>query len=218
MSKRQSNYQASFEINRRGFPSTLRLGFIPLLDCAPLVVAQELGWFETVGLDVCLSRELGWGTIKEKIACKELEGAHALAGMAFSIKMGLSSSSANVSTGIIMSHNGNALTLHNRLWEEGVRDLDSLRDYAGVLSPRRLNFGVVAHSSTQLYLLNQWLKPAGTSSQIEINVFVVPPPQLLKNLKAGVLDGFCAGEPWNSLAILEQAGWCAATGDSICPG
>src|SRR5882672_4939688 len=93
----------------------LRLGFVPLCDCAPLVMAQELGLFEKHGLRVHLSREPGWATVRDKIIHRELDAAHALAPMVFAASLGLGSARADCLTGLVLNLNGNALTLAQSL-------------------------------------------------------------------------------------------------------
>ena len=103
----------------------LRLGFIPLTDCAPLVMAHELGLFRKYGLRVVLSRELGWATIRDKIIHRELDAAHALAAMPLAATLGLGSIRCDCLTGLVLNLHGNAITLSNELWRRGVRDGDS---------------------------------------------------------------------------------------------
>src|SRR5262249_22139731 len=83
--------------------SSLRLGFVPLTDCAPLVMAEELGLFRKFGLSVSLSRELGWATIRDKIIHRELDAAHAVAGMPFAATLGLGSIARDCLTGLVLN-------------------------------------------------------------------------------------------------------------------
>ncbi len=83
--------------------NALRLGFVPLADCAPLVMAQELGLFRKYGLCVTLSRELGWTTIRDKIIHRELDAAHAFAGMPFAATLGLGSIPCDCLTALVLN-------------------------------------------------------------------------------------------------------------------
>src|SRR5665213_419425 len=104
--------QKSQTMNKFGaVRSLLRVGFVPLTDCAPLVMAEELGLFAKFGLRVKLSRELGWATIRDKIIHRELEAAHALAAMPVAATLGLGSIACDCSTALILNLNGNAITL-----------------------------------------------------------------------------------------------------------
>src|SRR5439155_3749978 len=123
----------------------LRIGFVPLTDCAPLIMARELGLFRKYGLRVALHRELGWATIRDKIIFGELDAAHALAAMPVAATLGLSSIRCECLTGLVLNLHGNAITLSNELWEMGVRDGASLREV--ILHPRAgrtFTFGAVA--------------------------------------------------------------------------
>jgi ABC-type nitrate/sulfonate/bicarbonate transport system substrate-binding protein len=194
----------------------LRLGFVPLTDCAPLVMAQELGLFEKFGLRVELSRELGWATIRDKIIHRELDAAHALAAMPMAATLGLGSIPCDCLTALILNLNGNAITLSNNLWKRGVRDGKTLREE--IIRSRRekiYTFGVVFPFSSHRHLLRRWFASHGIDSELDVRIVVVPPPQMVANLKAGHLDGFCVGEPWNSVAVQSRAGWIAATSSEL---
>ena len=197
----------------------LRVGFVPLTDCAPLVMAAELGLFEKFGLRVQLSRELGWATVRDKIVHGELDAAHALAAMPLAATLGLGSIAMDCFTALVLNLHGNAITLSNELWKQGVRDGHSLRNH--IRATRRektLTFGVVFPFSSHRQLLRQWLAAHGIDSERDVRIVVVPPPQMAANLKSGNLDGFCSGEPWNSVAVQARAGWIAATSAELEPG
>jgi ABC-type nitrate/sulfonate/bicarbonate transport system substrate-binding protein len=197
----------------------LRLGFVPLTDCAPLVIASELGIFRKYGINVVLSRELGWATIRDKIIYRELDAAHAVAGMPFAATLGLGSIRCDCVTALMLNLHGDAITLSNELWKRGVRDGTSLRDEIMRSRGRRLcTFGVVYPFSSHNFLLRDWLTASGINPERDVRLVVVPPPQMAANLKAGHLDGFCAGEPWNSVVVESGAGWCVAASAELDPG
>ena len=194
----------------------LRLGFVPLTDCAPLVMAQELGLFKKFGLSVELSRELGWATIRDKIIHRELDAAHALAAMPMAATLGLGSIPCDCLTALILNLNGNAITLSNESWKRGVRDGKTLREE--IVRSRRekiYTFGIVFSFSSHRHLLRRWFAAHGIDSERDVRIVVVPPPQMVANLKAGHLDGFCVGEPWNSVAVQSRVGWIAATSSEL---
>lgn len=200
-------------------PAPLRVGFVPLNDCAPLVMAQELGLFAKYGVAVELKRELGWATIRDKIIFGELDAAHAVAGMPFATSLGLGSTQCDCVVGIVLSLHGNAITLSRDLWDAGVRDAQTLRAHIGKLRGKNaLTLGVVFPSSSHNFLLRQWLTGAGIDPNRDVRIVVVPPPQMFANLKAGNLDGYCVGEPWNSIAIQSRAGWSVAASAQLAPG
>jgi ABC-type nitrate/sulfonate/bicarbonate transport system substrate-binding protein len=196
----------------------LRIGFVPLCDCAPLVMAYELGLFAARGLRVALSREVGWATVRDKIVLRELDAAHAPAAMVLAISQGIGSFKMPCATGLILNLHGNGITLSNRLWASGVRDAPTLCQF--VRSRRNgapLTFGVAFSCSSHSFLLQKWLRAGGLAPVRDVNIAVVPPPQMAVNLKAGHLDGYCVGEPWNSLAVFQRAGWVAELSPAIAP-
>jgi len=200
-------------------PRPLQVGFVPLADCAPLVLAQELGLFRKYGLRVALNRELGWATIRDKIIHGELDAAHALAAMPVAATLGLGSVRCDCVAALMLNLHGNAITLSQELWRRGVRDQTTLRaEVTRLRGERTLTFGVVSTLSSHHFLLRHWLGSAGIHPDRDVRIVVVPPPQMVANLKAGHLDGFCVGEPWNSVAVQERAGWCAATSAEVHPG
>ena len=188
----------------------LRVGFLALTDAAPFVVAQELGLFARHGLEVELWREIGWATIREKIIYGELDAAHAPAPMLWSAQLGLGCPACDVLTALVLGVNGNAITLSRALWDAGVRDQVTLREYARTRAQARtpLTLGVVFPFSSHHLVLRDWLVAAGVDLQREVRIVVVPPAQMFRNLYAGTIDGYCAGEPWNTVAVHEGAGWC----------
>lgn len=200
-------------------PGPLRLGFVPLTDCAPLIMARELGLFQKYGLHVTLHRELGWATIRDKVIYGELDAAHALAAMPLAATLGLGSIRCDCLSGLVLNLHGNAITLSHELRDRGVYDGKSLRQV--ILESRRektFTFGAVAPYSSHFFLLRKWLLDSGIHPERDVRIVVVPPPQMVANLKAGHLDGFCVGEPWNSVAAQSRAGWCAAASAELAPG
>ena len=198
---------------RSTFPSeTIRLGFVPLVDCAPLVIAQEMGFFEARGLRIWLQREPGWATIRDKIVFgRELDGAHALAGLAFSAALGIGSVKRACVAGLCLNTNGNAITIAKDLWTAGVRDGDSLKCFIQERRARKFCFGVVHPFSSHNFMVRAWLKRAGLVPGRDVEIIVMPPEMMSHHLGANEFAGFCVGEPWNSVAIEEGKGVCVAT-------
>lgn len=185
------------------------MGFLPLNDAAPLVAAEVKGHFSHQGLRVELSREVGWATIREKIIHGELDAAQAPAPMLWSVALGLESARCAVMTALILNLNGNAITLAKALKDEGVNTAADLRTVARQRTgERRLTFGVVFRYSSHHTLLRRWLASGGIDPDRDVRTVVVPPAQMFRNLVAGTIDGYCAGEPWNTLAVQSGEGWC----------
>jgi ABC-type nitrate/sulfonate/bicarbonate transport system substrate-binding protein len=197
----------------------LRVGFVPLTDCAPLVMAEELGLYQKYGLNVRLHRELGWASIRDKVVYGELDAAHAIAGLPFAATLGLGSMKCDCLTGLVMNLNGNGITLSNPLARRGVTDAASLRaEVQRLRGERTMTFGIVSPVSSHHFLLRAWLASAGINPDRDVRIVVVPPPQMVANLRAGNLDGFCVGEPWNSVAVLSRVGVCVAVSAELDPG
>jgi ABC-type nitrate/sulfonate/bicarbonate transport system substrate-binding protein len=202
---------------KKGRPK-LRLGFVPLNDAAPLIMAQELGLFARYGIDVELSREVGWATICDKIIFGELEAAHSLAGLPFSATLGLGSVRCDCVTALVFNLHGNGITLSEEFWQRGIRDARGLgREVARVRRERTFTFGVTFPFSTHNFLLRHWLGTGGINPDKDVRIVVVPPPQMFNHLEAHNLDGYCVGEPWNSAAIQKGIGFCAAASADLAP-
>ncbi|MEI6714883.1 MAG: CmpA/NrtA family ABC transporter substrate-binding protein [Verrucomicrobiota bacterium] len=196
---------------------TLRLGFVPLSDAAPVVMARELGLYKKHGLSVELQREVGWATIREKIFYGELEAALAPAGMVLAASCGLGSTPVECVTGLVTSLNGNAITISDRLRKKGCTSGDTLRKQIERTGDV-YTFGAVYSFSSHSFLLRQWLQANGIKPDRDVRIVVLPPKQLPVNLKAGGLDGYCVGEPWNSIAVLAKSGVCVATSSELDSG
>ncbi|HEU6447382.1 MAG TPA: CmpA/NrtA family ABC transporter substrate-binding protein [Verrucomicrobiae bacterium] len=197
----------------------LKLGFVPLTDCAPIVMAHELRLFEKFGVSVSLSRELGWATIRDKVIYGELDAAHAVAGMPFAATLGLGSIQCDCVSALVLNLHGNAITLSNELWNRGVRDGAGLRnEIQNARGKKVFTFGIVHPFSSHNFLLRGWLARVGILPDRDVRIVVVPPPQMVANLKAGHLDGFCVGEPWNSVAVQARAGWTIAASSELDRG
>lgn len=196
---------------------TFRIGYVPLVDAAPLLVAEALGLYSRRGLAVSLSAELGWGSIREKLVYGELEAAHAPGPLLFSILLGTHSRACGVITDLVLSLQGNAITLSRRFWDRGVRDAHTFRVLVRGEAPHKPVFAVVARFSSHHFLLRNWLRSAGLDPERDVRIVVLPPPLVVEHMQEGQIDGFCAGEPWNSLAALSGEGWVVATSISMAP-
>ena len=190
--------------------SALTLGFIPLTDCAPLLVAAEQGFFADEGLDVTLSREASWATVRDKVAIGALDAAHMLAPMALAATAGVVEHAVPMIAPLALAVNGAGVTLSNAL----IRALGSETDtpqavataLARVVGERRaageppLTFAVVFPFSIHNYALRYWLAGAGIDPDQDVRIVVVPPPRMVEQLLLGQVDGISVGAPWNAVA------------------
>lgn len=201
-----------------GVVQPVRIGFIPLADCAPLIVARSRELFRKHGVKVELSCEVGWATIREKLLYGQVDAAHAIAGLALAMRMGLSTPPCRVVAPFVFNLHGNAITLSRDLWNRGVRDASSLKKLIRSSTSRRFTFGMVSRYSSHFFLLRQWLTAGGIDVENEVRIVALPPTQMAANLAAGLIDGYCVGEPWNSIAVESGTGWIAATSEQLSPG
>ena len=210
---------------RRPVLRTLRLGFVPLTDAAPLLVAQELGLFDAVGLRVTLSAGSAWAAMRDKLAFGALDAAHLLGPMPIALAAGLGGVQAQVTVTAGLGANGNTITLSKPLIQEIGRFAPPLGAAAFAAAVRRrarhgrrpLTLAVVFPYSSHNYLLRHWLASGGLDPDRDLRLVVVPPPMVARRLQDGAIDGFCAGEPWGSHAAALGAGRIALSSGDIWP-
>ncbi len=197
----------------------LDIGFIPLTDCAPLAIAKEKGLFAKYGLEqVTLSREPSWKSVVEGIRGQRLDAAQMVAGMPLALTLGFDKHTPlPIVTSLVLSRNGNAITLNKQLYDQGVHSLADLKAYLDHNPDQVHRFGVVHPSSMHNLLLRYWLASGGIDPDRKVELNIIPPPQMVSNLKEGNIDGYCVGEPWNSRAVHEGVGYVIATDLEIWP-
>jgi ABC-type nitrate/sulfonate/bicarbonate transport system substrate-binding protein len=197
-------------------PKAILLGFTPETDCAPIVVAHEMGLFTKHGLAVELQRELSWKNIQDKITRRQLDAGQAPGALPFLINLGLTPEKGDCMSSMVLSLQGNAITISRALWDAGVRDAETLREHI-VHDKRTYTFGVGCPLGSQYSLLCQWLKTADIPHNVKVRIVPAPAPQMFPLLKMGYLDGYCIGEPWNSVAVQAGVGVCLATSAQLAP-
>jgi nitrate/nitrite transport system ATP-binding protein len=197
----------------------LAIGFIPLTDCAPFAIALEKGLFAKHGLEVALTKENSWEAIAEGIREGRLDAAQMVTGLPLAMTIGLNNQlPLPTITSLTLSRNGNAITLSQSLYEAGVRDLASLKQYVDENKGKQpLTFGMVHPASMHNLMLRHWLASGGIDPDRDVKIVVIPPPQMVANLMSGSILGYSVGEPWNSRAIQENAGFIVATDLDIWP-
>lgn len=207
----------------------LKLGFIPLIDCCVLAIAQEKGFFEKNGLNVELTREASWANIRDKVCVGALDGAHMLAGMSIATTLGLGFTRKPMMTAFSMNLNGNAITVSNKLYQSllaidesittnrsrtahVLKQLIEENNYSGKAP---LKFAMVYPYSSHNYEIRYWMASAGIDPVKDIQLSVIPPQYMVRNLREGFIDGYCAGGPWNSDAVNEDVGKILISGYEI---
>jgi nitrate/nitrite transport system substrate-binding protein len=195
--------------------TTLKFGIIPLTDCAPLVIAKEKGFFAKHGLNVAISKEASWANIRDKVSLGELDGAHMLAGMPLAASLGVGAIPKATVTAFSMDLNGNGITVSNALYERMLEaDPESMKkrptsavalkkviDADKKAGKEPMTFAMVFPVSTHNYEIRYWMASAGIDPDKDVRLVVIPPPQMVANLTANNIVGYCVGEPWNQRAV-----------------
>ena len=200
-------------------------GFMPLTDSLVLVVAREKGFAAAHGVDLMLIRETSWANIRDRVAVGHFDVAHMLAPMPIAACLGLNPIDAPVVAVMSLGLGGNAVTVSRRLWA-AMADAGAPSDFrarevgaalaqvvrAGGPKPR---IGVVHPHSSHNYELRYWLAASGIHPDRDVEIVVLPPPLMADALKAGQIDGYCVGEPWNSVGVASGAGRIATVKAAI---
>lgn len=207
--------------------TSLSLGFVPLTDSAPLVVAKTLGIFESVGLDVTLQKQNSWATLRDKLHAGLLDAAQMLAPMPIASTLGLGCRARKIVTPFVLSLNGNAITLSESLYLElnesglahpdqplGAEALNAVIARRKVEAKAKLKLAHVFPYSCHHYQLIDWLKAGGVALN-DIDILTVPPVSMVDFLFSGEIDGYCVGGPWNAKAVRSGIGYTALTSYDI---
>lgn len=195
----------------------MRIGFLPLIDAAPLIVARELGYFADECLDVSLQRQIGWGNVRDKLTFGHLHASHALLGMAPLSVMGTDDLAEPLVAIASLGTGGNVIALSRRLVMMGISSAEALARLIRQRQGRPLVFAHVFSCSTHHYLLREWLASGGINPDADVHLCVLPPSQMVRQMAGGFLDGFCVGEPWGALASHEQHGTVVAATTRLAP-
>jgi len=194
----------------------VRVGFIPLTDCAPLVVAATHGFDRRHGIELRLSREPSWATLRDRLLVGAIDAAHLLHGLAYGIELGIAGPRADMAVLMTLNRNGQAITLARHWVQQGVVDGPSLAR-AIARSARPLVFAHTFPTGTHAMWLQYWLAAHGIHPHVDVRMLTVPPQQMVARLASGAIDGYSAGEPWNARAVRDGIGCTLATSQSIWP-
>lgn len=201
-----------------GSQEVIRLGFIPLTDCAPLVMAKELGLFEKYGVKVEVSKEASWANVRDKILTGELDGAHCLYSMPFSVYTGVGGKAGSeMKIAMVLSNNGQAISLSKDFCGKvGFKQTNKVAPVvaAKLKADKEVTFAMTFPGGTHDIWLRYWLAAAGVSQRTS-KIITIPPPQMVANMKVGNMDGYCVGEPWNGLAVKQNIGFTEISSQDI---
>lgn len=194
----------------------LRVAYMPLIDCAPLLAASRLGLDREQGLRLQLHRQASWAAVRDRLLSGEVQAAHALAGLVYGIELGVAGPRAPMALLMTLNHNGQAITLAPRLAEvlAAGRTLPQALDALG----RRAVFAQTFPTGTHALWLYYWLAASGVDPMRGIDALTIPPPQMPETLAAGMIDGYCSGEPWAVVAEAQGIGRRVIRSGEIWPG
>lgn len=197
--------------------TSLKIGFIPLTDCASVVMAGELGLYKKYGLEVTVSKEASWAGVRDKLVNGELDAAHVLYGLIYGVQMGIGGTQKDMAVLMCLNNNGQAITLSNQSKAKGVTDGASLKKLIDKIEgeKREYTFAQTFPTGTHAMWLYYWLAAHDINPLTDVKTITVPPPQMVANMRVGNMDGYCVGEPWNARAIYDKIGFTAATTQDI---
>ncbi|WP_268818438.1 CmpA/NrtA family ABC transporter substrate-binding protein [Paenibacillus alkaliterrae] len=194
----------------------IKIGFIPLTDCASVVMAKELGLFEKYGVDVDVTKEASWAAVRDKLISGDLNAAHCLFGMPFSVYTGVGGAAGTeLPIAMVLNANGQAITLANKFSQAGFRDLKAAKSaIEKIMAGRETTFAMTFPGGTHDLWLRYWLGAAGVD-QTKLKIITIPPPQMVANMKVGNMDGYSVGEPWNGVGVRENIGFTHISSQDI---
>ena len=192
----------------------VKIGFIPLTDCASVVMASVLGIDRKYGVKIVPSKEASWAGVRDKLVNGDLDFAHVLYGLVYGVHLGIGGPKKDMAVLMTLNNNGQAITLSKKLADKGAVDGASLTK-AMAAEKREYTFAQTFPTGTHAMWLNYWLAANGINPVKDVKSIVVPPPQMVANMRIGNMDGFCVGEPWNQRAIMDGIGITAITTQDI---
>jgi nitrate/nitrite transport system substrate-binding protein len=192
----------------------VKIGFIPLTDCASVVMASVLGLDKKYGIKIVLSKEASWAGVRDKLTNGELDAAHVLYGLIYGVQMGIGGIKKDMSVLMSLNNNGQAITLSKKLADKGAVDGASLAKLMA-MEKREYTFAQTFPTGTHAMWLYYWMAANGINPMKDAKVITVPPPQMVANMRVGNMDGFCVGEPWGHRAIVDGVGITAITTQDI---
>ena len=192
----------------------LKIGFIPLTDCASVVMASVMEFDKKYGIKIVPSKEASWASVRDKLVNGELDAAHVLYGLIYGVQMGIGGPKKDMAILMNLNHNGQAITLAKKLNDKGVKDGASLKVLMDK-EKREYTFAQTFPTGTHAMWIYYWLAANGINPFADAKIITVPPPQMVANMRVGNMDGYCVGEPWGSRAILDGIGVTAITTQDI---
>jgi nitrate/nitrite transport system substrate-binding protein len=211
-------------VNAADAPETTKakLGFISLSDCAPLVIAKEKGYFEKYGMkDVEIAKQASWGVTRDNLELGidggGIDGAHILSPMPYLLTAGtITKGNKKIPMHILarLNVNGQAISVAQKYKPLGLKmDASVMKEEAAKSKAKGdpITIAQTFPGGTHWAWIRYWLAAGGINPDTDVKVITVPPPQMVANMKTGVTDAFCVGEPWNQQLINQLIGYSALT-------
>ncbi|HEY3179467.1 MAG TPA: CmpA/NrtA family ABC transporter substrate-binding protein [Casimicrobiaceae bacterium] len=192
----------------------VKVGFIPLTDCASVVIASVLEFDKKYGIKIVPSKEASWAAVRDKLVNGELDASHVLYGLIYGVQMGIGGPKKDMAMLMNLNNNGQAITLSSQLKDKGATDGGKLKALID-REKREYTFAQTFPTGTHAMWIYYWLAANGIHPFSDVKTIVVPPPQMVANMRVGNMDGFCVGEPWNNRAIFDKIGFTAETTQAI---
>ena len=192
----------------------VKVGFIPLTDCASVVMASVMGFDKKHGIKIIPTKEASWPGVRDKLVNGELDAAHVLYGLIYGVHLGVSGPKKDMAILMNLNHNGQAITLSKKLADKGAVDGPSLAKMMKS-DKREYTFAQTFPTGTHAMWLYYWLASYGIDPIRDAKIITVPPPQMVANMRVGNMDGFCVGEPWGHRAIADGIGVTGVTTQDI---
>ena len=202
----------------------VNFGIIALTDCSPIVIAHEKGLFKKYGINSTVTKGASWAAIRDSLSNGDIQATHMLLGMPIASTMGLGGAPKKpMIAPWILNRNGQAITLANSLKGKVAADPKALKPLvdAAKAAGAPMSFAMTFPPGTHAMWLRYWLAAGGINpgdaagAGADISLITIPPPQMVANMQAGKMDGYCVGEPWNSKAIKDDIGFTAINTQDI---
>lgn len=192
----------------------LRFGIIALTDCSPIVIAHEKGLFRKYGINSTVNKLASWASIRDSLSNGDIQATHMLLGMPIASTMGLlGSPKVPMVVPWLLNRNGQAISLKAALKGKVAADPKALKPLAleAKAAGTPMNFAMTFPPGTHAMWMRYYLAAGGINPDSDVSLIVIPPPQMVANMRIGKMDGFCVGEPWNARAVADEIGYTSVT-------
>ncbi|AIC31068.1 nitrate ABC transporter substrate-binding protein NrtA (plasmid) [Rhizobium etli bv. mimosae str. IE4771] len=207
----------------------VKLGFIALTDSAPLIIAKEKGFFDKHGLpETDVAKQASWGATRDNLvlggAANGIDGAHILSPLPYLMQTGkVTQNNKPVPMAILARLNldSQGISVAKEYADTGVQ-LDASKLKAAFekkkAEGKEIKAAMTFPGGTHDLWIRYWLAAGGIDPNKDVSTIVVPPPQMVANMKVGNMDVFCVGEPWNEQLVNQGIGFTAATTGELWKG